>query len=357
MVDLARPNFARPIAVMFLSSPVIGLFAWVGLDVMRDSGFGENVFLCLIFCMAAFPFLRSMHALASRPHLRANREMLEIRYWNARMRLFIPLHLYAVQRIPWKEITGVREQRISYSLLFVEHYAFINSVGRKPVCIATGMFDKPADQIAQMIRNRLAANTLRAVVPERLASPHAKRLSQEFAEPVILQFTPRRLRLAGLLIGPPLAIGLAVWVLGHIDDYGTPEELGGVVFAVAVGWVIVALEELARWIRFRRRRFWLRRDGIAIGEDEVTARVTPWTDVLGARRRVKRVLDMHDRPSSPTRDGMDILLRDGGSLWIPELYSKTLDQLVGLLHPHSAEMESLEGVVDQIGAVDAESKS
>ncbi len=140
-----------------------------------------------------------------------------------------------------------------------------------------------------------------------------------------------------MVIGPPVGIGGWQWIFEHIGEH--PRLDIAIAFGACggIGWLIFAIDEAVRCFRFRRKNFWFRVDGFATGPNEFSAKLYGWNEIVRARRRIKHMLDQWDRPMKPKLEGMDVLLRDGGTIWIPEEYSNGLDDLCDVLSPSDAE--------------------
>ena len=106
----------------------------------------------------------------------------------------------------------------------------------------------------------------------------------------------------------------------------------------AIAWLIYAIDEAVRSARYRDKNFWFRVTGLATGSDEFSAQSYRWSEVVGARRRIQHMAGLWDTRKKPKFDGLEVLLRGGGTIWIPEEYSNDLDQLCEVLSPNDTEV-------------------
>ncbi len=337
MVDLAKPNRLRHVVIMLICSPFIGVLVWISTEFANDPNRLSLVGFLLILSFATFPITRSLHALFAKPYFRANQEHIEIRHWGGYWLWFLPCLLVKCDRLRWKDILAVDQKLNKHNGLTIENYAIVERNGKKPIHIHRGVFSLSVDAIIQLILNRISSDEYRAVFPSERAKPYVKRLEARFASTLALQYSPRPLLLSGLITGPSIGIAGLRWLYINLGENQGLDIAVALASCGAVAWLAFAIVEAVRSVRFRNKKFWFRRDGLVVGSHELTARVYPWHEILGARRRVTIMRDQWDKPEKPKFEGLDILLRDGGTVWIPEQYSAFMDELAEDLSPNEDE--------------------
>ena len=341
MVDLAMPARLYPVMVMSVCAPFIGGLLWLIWVVVPEAEAGLDLpALALLFtwsCFLIFPFTRSLQTLFLRPHFRTDGKDINIRHWGGVWWLFLPFHWIRNDRLRWTQIRGVVRKCMRIKQMVVADCAVIECEGRDPVHIHRGVFNLSVNAIVNMIRNRIAVNESKQVLPPEQSYPYVRRLHEHFATTRVLRYSPRLLRLVGLIVGPPVGFFGWRWVFVHIGEVPSLDWVMAIASCGGIGWLIYATDEAVRCVRYHGRNFWFRRDGLVVGPDEFFSEVRPWREIVGARRRVRQTINEHNVPQRPTLDGVDILLRDGGAVWIPELYSDKLDELCEVLSPNDAE--------------------
>ncbi len=337
MIDLAKPARWRHVLVMFISAPFVALFTWGGILVAKDADLSMWCTLLFMASWVVFPFTRSFHALFAKPHFRANDTTIDLRHWGGGWSWFLPFHLIHHDRLLWSEILRVNQKRTSYNFITIESYAIIERLDHKPIHVHRGVFDLSVDGILNLIQNRFVIDKARDSLPSNHAKPYIKRLERYFETTWALRYNPAYSRLVGLIVGLPAAVVGCQWLVFHGGDntkLDIPIAIGS---CMATGWLILAIDEAVRCFRFHAKKFWFRVDGFAVGANEFTAKVYGWPEIVGATWHYKQEYDLWGKPLNPKLDGIDILLRDGGTVWIPEKYSSQLDELREILSPNESE--------------------
>jgi hypothetical protein len=337
MIALARPARLRQVLIMIICTPFLGVFAWVGPEVASDfdvltlADVATLAGLMILLSSALFPFTRNLQALFARPHFLANKTEIALRHWGGYWSLLLPFLLVRQHRIRWSDILSVSRKWVTINFITAEDYAILHRSNGKEVHIHRGVFDRSIDAITNLIEARIARDAAEDAFPAGQAQAHAQRLGAHFAMPLEFHYSPRFSRLLGLIVGPPVGFVGARWLFENLGENTILDYAIALASCGATGWLIFAIDEAVRSFGHRSRNFWFRGDGLATGANESTAELHPWRNVLGAHRRVKRMRDQWDKPRAPHLDGLDILLRDGRTLWIPEQYSDDLDDLHDVL--------------------------
>lgn len=220
-------------------------------------------------------------------------------------------------------------------LLTPLHAPWTSEYRAEVVLVASLRFDAP--HVVNLICFSIAVNVLQDTLPSDRSRPYVQRLRQHFAQTSALRYSPSFFRLAGLVIGLPVAFAGWQWLFAHIGEKPGLDIAIACGSCAAIAWLIFAIDEAVRYCRFRRKNFWFRVDGFAAGPNEFSAKLYGWHEILGARRRVTQMIDQWDRPKGAKFDGVDVLLRDGGTVWIPEECGESLGDLCEALSPNDAE--------------------
>ena len=338
MVDLAGPARFRHVVVLAVCAALIGLLVWARPEMGEELDAPLLLGLLFLTLWVVFPFTRSLHALFARPHFRANGSEISLRHWGGDWSLFIPFQPIRNDRLRWSEIRSVSRKRTTYDFIVVEDYAIIECADREPVQIHRGVFNLSVEAILNMIQSRIAVNELRDMLPSDCSQPYVQRLARYFAGTLTLRYSRSFIRLAGLVIGPPVAFVGWRWLFSHAGEKLGLDIAIALCSCGAIAWLIYAIDEAVRSARYRDKNFWFRVTGLATGSDEFSAQSYRWSEVVGARRRIQHMAGLWDTRKKPKFDGLEVLLRGGGTIWIPEEYSNDLDQLCEVLSPNDTEV-------------------
>ncbi len=345
----ARPNrvvhactFVVCALIFFPSAILIGSAMLEEFDWEAVPGI---VFLVGLF---GLPMQRNLHALISPPYLHFHAGFMEIRHWRGGGRYFLPWYRFVTDRIAWVDIQYIHYHKETLKFVTVNRYLAIQRASGPPVQIHRWVFNKSLTSLQVAINSRLAMRVYDGLAQVGKASARAVRLSRQFSDAREVRHWTRVWRIVLLVLGPSTAIPLLRFLL-TIDNPSTAVGLlGGLAVSCGLVGTVLGIDELVKVIQFRNRRFWLRSDGLAFGAHVLTAQVYRWIDVVGARRRVACAEKQTTRRPSHF-NGLDIMLRDGSTLWMPETYDFPLDELEELLSPWDDVEVEVEVVEDEDG--------
>ncbi len=333
MVDLAKPARLFHFLIIAICVLLVGVLIWLIPEFIKDIDLESVVVMATWLPLAVFPLCRSISALFLRPHFRANNTGMELRYWRRGWSILTPFLRLRHDYIEWEDICSVNIKKTKYKGITVDAYVIVECAKRDPIHIYRWVFNLSADAISNIIKNKMALNELRNIVPDGRTNSYVEKLQRHFAVAIHLCYAPSYIRIVGFIMGPPAAYYGWPWLVAYAGDRPVIDVFVAIGFCGGIGWLIFAIDEAVRSWRFRNKKFWLRAEGLSAGANEFSARVYGWHEIAGARRRVTQLMNQWDKPTGIKLEGIDILLLDGDTIWIPESYSKELGDLCEMLTP------------------------
>ncbi len=342
----SSPNRWR-FAIKLLIATTLGMFGFAHLD--SKTLFPLPYFLV---AMAVIVFPRNLQALVAPPYLRLSHQGIALRVWShitlnkhegdgaviygvLFAKLFCPIRKHLTMEIAWDQVTAIRPLKSAAKGLVYEHTTTIwytdSDSRNQAVTFSRSLFSLTPQKLCIAIQQyrdlEFQWKPLRA---SGALSESVSNQQQRFREPVVIHYQPCRMTLwLGVFgIGGLSVSALAVMLKWISNDALFEPWMFLPNFACAIA-LLLGLEEMKDWVAIGdRRTVVLSAAGIAIGCSAESTRIFPWTEISSAKLRQELDLDIGGLPA-----GLDIGMSDGTSLFLPNSYDLSINELEWILTP------------------------